>query len=199
MGQMGAGIADAYARAGQITGQAYQNLGSQIGGALTQAAGAYVDYKKQQSQVKAQEKALDAFMPYLPKEMQQTIGEQRAAMANESVADRAAYNNTMMSLAGNAVAQHFQMQKIGAEQGGATGRTILAEAGATERTKMAEAAAAARQTESLGSAMERARMENAIQYLNNPNMLKIQQQGAFTTPQPFGIGTAVGGGIYIPR
>jgi hypothetical protein len=53
--QMGAGIADAYARAGAIEGQGMQALGQGIAQGITAAASAYAGYKQQQSQAKSYE------------------------------------------------------------------------------------------------------------------------------------------------
>jgi len=187
MAQMGQGIADAYARAGATEGQAYQQLGQTIGGALQTAASTYAGYKQQQSQVKAQEKALDTFMPFLTEEMRASISSQREALnsdPNASLADKKAYYDSTMSFAGNAVGQYFQMQKVGAEQGGATGRTIIS-----------ENAANARNTASLENALERERLQSTISFLNSPNAINMQRASSFA-PTPLQIGTQMGGGIY---
>lgn len=185
MAKMGDGIADAYAKAGAIEGQGLQQFGQAIGGALQSAAGAYAGYKQQQSQVKAQEKALDTFMPYLPKETQATLAAQREMIKGESLSDQAAYYNQTMSMAGNLMGQHFQMQKVGAEQGGATGRTIIA-----------ENAASARNAANNETSLENARMHGLLQLYGNQGLINAQKGAAFQ-PQPFGIGTQLGGGVYM--
>jgi len=55
MSLMGQGIADAYARAGEIEGKGYMALGQGISQGITAAASAYAGYKQQQSQAKAYE------------------------------------------------------------------------------------------------------------------------------------------------
>jgi len=55
MSLMGQGIADAYARAGEIEGKGYMALGQGIAQGLTGAASAYAGYKQQQAQAKSYE------------------------------------------------------------------------------------------------------------------------------------------------
>jgi hypothetical protein len=190
MGRMGEGIADAYAKAGAIEGAGYQAFGEAIGSALKTAASSYAGYKQQQSQVKAQEKALDTFMPYLPKEMQATIGAQREALntdPNASLSDKSAYYGQTMSMAGNAMAQHFNMQQIGANQGAATGRTVIS-----------ENAANLRNTETLGAQASNANLNAWLQMFNSTPLTNAQR-GTSTLLQPrrLQLGTQVGGNENI--
>ena len=189
MARMGEGIADAYARAGAIEGAGYQAFGEAIGGALKTAAGAYAGYKQQQSQVKAQEKAMDTFMPFLPKEMQQSIGAQREALNNDpnaSLADKAAYYGQTMTIAGNAMAQGFQMQQINANQGAATGRTAMQEAGATARNQV-----------NADVTSDVARMNLFGTSMNNPAMGALQRSTVLSGDDPVSIQLApTGGGFY---
>lgn len=186
MARMGEGIADAYAKAGAIEGQGIAQMGQSIAAGIQGAASTYAGYKQQKAQVSAQAKALDTFMPYLPQEMQKTLGTQRDQLNNSdtTVAEKMAYYDNTLKMAGNMLGQQFKMQQIGAEQGAATGRTILS-----------ENAASARNTETLSSNMERERLKSSVDLLTNPNLIKVQQAGAFVQPE-FGIGTSAGGGLY---
>jgi hypothetical protein len=100
------------------------------------------------------------------------------------LAEKKEWLHSTMSMAGNAVSQQFKMQQIGAEQGGATGRTIISENAATGRNAA-----------SLDNALERARIDALINTYNNAGNISLQKGSAFTTPT-FGINTQAGGGMY---
>jgi hypothetical protein len=186
MTKMGDGMADAYARVGAIEGAGYAKLGESIGGALQAVGGMYADYKKDKAIVSAQSKALDTFKPYLPKDMATTLTNQWDNMNNSdtSLAEKKEWLHSTMGMAGNAVAQQFKMQQIGAEQGGATGRTIISENAATGRNDAA-----------LQSAMEKTRYDAQINTYNNAGVNTLQRGSAFA-PATLRIGTRVGGGLY---
>lgn len=186
MAKMGDGVADAYARAGAIEGAGYAKLGESIGGALQSVGKMYGDYKADKATVAAQSKALEIFKPYLPEGIAQDLTKQWDGMNNSdtSLAEKKEWLHSTMSMAGNAVSQQFKMQQIGAEQGGATGRTVISESAATGRN-----------TANLDNAMERARLEGLLNSYNNAGNINLQRGSAFTTPT-FGIGTQAGGGIY---
>jgi hypothetical protein len=186
MTKMGDGITDAYARVGAIEGAGYAKLGESIGGALQTIGGLYGDYKKDKAIVSAQAKALETFKPYLPQDMAQSLTNQWDSMNNSdtTLAEKKEWLHSTMGMAGNAVAQQFKMQQIGAEQGGATGRTIISENAATGRNAA-----------SLDNALERTRLEGVINSYNNAGNINLQRGSAFSAPT-FGIGTRAGGGIY---
>jgi hypothetical protein len=198
MGQMGAGLMEAGANIGRTLQQGYANMGQGITQGIMSAAKTFADYKQTQSQVKAQEKALDTFMPYLPKGMQETLSKQREEMNNSdktSLADKKAYYDTTMAMAGNMVGQQFKMQQIGAQEGGATGRTVITQNAETARNTESLTAAEKRNAETLRSAEERARMEGLFNLYGNAPMTNMQRSSAFQ-PSTLGIGTQAGGGIY---
>jgi hypothetical protein len=127
MSQMGQGIADAYANVGRIEGQGMQALGQGIAQGITSAAssiaGAYGDYKKMQSQVKADAAAFNSFKDYLPAEF---VGLQQA-MENDpkaSLLDKQQFYQSAKGYLGAAIGQQYKMEQIGAEQKGLFDRAV---------------------------------------------------------------------------
>lgn len=59
MSMMGQGIADAYARAGEMEGKGYAALGAGIGQGLTKIGGAVGDYLKETKKIEAQNKSFE--------------------------------------------------------------------------------------------------------------------------------------------
>lgn len=188
MARMGEGIADAYAKAGAIEGAGMAKMGEAIGSGITSAAQAYAAYKGEKSKLKAQESAMDTFMPFLPREMQDTISAQRETLnkTDTSVADKRNYYDSMLAIGGNAMGQNYKMQQIGAEQGAATTRTGMSEAGANVRN------AASNETQ-----LENSRLQGLFNSINSPNMINMQKSSF--APAPFGISTQMGGGLYQAR
>lgn len=126
---MGQGIADAYANAGRIEGQGMQALGQGIAQGITSAAssiaGAYGDYKKMQSQVKADSAAFNSFKDYLPAEF---VNKQQALENDPSASlmDKQQFYQSAKGYLGAAIGQKYKMDQIGAEVGG---RMLAAQAG----------------------------------------------------------------------
>lgn len=86
MTMMGAGIADAYARAGEIEGRGMQAMGQGIAQGITSAASSVASYMKEAKQLEAQNKSYENFLNnkvgqsmlgYTPEQSQQLIGEAR--------------------------------------------------------------------------------------------------------------------------
>jgi hypothetical protein len=129
MSMMGQGIADAYARAGEIEGKGMLALGQGIAQGLTSAAssiaGAYGDYKKMQSQVKADSAAFNSFKDYLPAEF---VNKQQALENDPSASllDKQQFYQSAKGYLGAAIGQKYKMDQIGAEVGG---RMLAAQAG----------------------------------------------------------------------
>lgn len=129
MSMMGQGIADAYARAGEIEGKGMLAMGQGIAQGLTSAAssiaGAYGDYKKMQSQVKADAAAFNSFKDYLPAEfvgLQQTMENDPKA----SLLDKQQFYQSAKGYLGAAIGQKYKMEQIGAEQQGLYDRAVAA-------------------------------------------------------------------------
>lgn len=120
MSMMGQGIADAYANVGRIQGQGYAALGQGIAQGITSAvssiAGAVGDYKKMQSQVKADAAAFDSFKNYLPAEFVQ----KQQALENDpsaSLLDKQQFYQSAKGYLGAAIGQQYKMDQINAEAG----------------------------------------------------------------------------------
>lgn len=129
MGQMGAGIAESYGRAGEMMMRGYASAGESIGkgiASIGQAVGqAYGDYKKMQSQVKADSAAFNSFKDYLPAEF---VNKQQA-LENDpraSLLDKQQFYQSAKGYLGAAIGQKYKMDQIGAEAGG---RMLAAQAG----------------------------------------------------------------------
>lgn len=123
MSMMGAGIADAYANAGRIEGQGMQALGQGIAQGLTAMGQAYGDYKKMQSQVKADSAAFNSFKDYLPAEF---VNKQQA-LENDpkaSLLDKQQFYQSAKGYLGAAIGQKNKMDQIEAEQEGLFKRTV---------------------------------------------------------------------------
>ena len=121
MSMMGAGIADAYARAGAIEGAGYKALGEGLAQGITQAAGAYSNYKGMQSQVKSAEGFYKSMKEggYLPENLSKgidaTVGSE--AYKNMGTAEKAEYWGNVKSFTGNAISNQAAMDKMKAEFG----------------------------------------------------------------------------------
>jgi hypothetical protein len=130
MSMMGQGIADAYARAGEIEGKGMLAMGQGIAQGLTSAAssiaGAYGDYKKMQSQIKTSEGFYNTLKEsgYLPPELAKGIDTtvNSEVYKNMGTAEKAQFWNQATNFAGNAIGQYHKLQQIEAEQTGAMDR-----------------------------------------------------------------------------
>jgi hypothetical protein len=130
MSLMGAGIADAYARAGEIEGKGMMAMGQGIAQGLTSAAssiaGAYGDYKKMQSQIKTSEGFYNTMKEggYLPPEMTAGIDNtvNSDVYKNMGTAEKAQFWGDVKGYTGNALGQYYKMQQIEADQAGAMDR-----------------------------------------------------------------------------
>jgi hypothetical protein len=86
MSMMGQGIADAYARAGEIEGKGMMAMGQGIAQGLTNAASSIAGYMKEAKQLESQNKSYENFLNnevgrsmlgYTPEQSQQLIGQAR--------------------------------------------------------------------------------------------------------------------------
>jgi len=129
MSMMGQGIADAYARAGEIEGKGMLAMGQGIAQGITAAAGAISDYKKMQSQIKSSEGFYNTLKEggYLPPELAKGIDAtvNSEAYKNMGTAEKAQFWNQATNFTGNAIGQYHKMQQIEAEQGGALQRAQI--------------------------------------------------------------------------
>jgi hypothetical protein len=132
MSMMGQGIADAYARAGEIEGKGMLAMGQGIAQGLTSAAssiaGAYGDYKKMQSQIKTSEGFYNTMKEggYLPPEMTAGIDNtvNSDVYKNMGTREKAQFWGDVKGYTGSALGQYYKMQQIEAEQKGLFNRTI---------------------------------------------------------------------------
>lgn len=115
MTMMGAGIADAYARAGEIEGRGYQALGQGIAQGITSAASSISGYLKETKQMESQNKS---FENLLKNPAGQKLLGMDEASAEQFLADAKQLNareqNQMFNFAlPNMMQQNFVMQKMG--------------------------------------------------------------------------------------
>jgi len=78
MGQMGAGIAEAYANAGRIHGQGMASMGQSIGQGIQAGVSAYTGYLKEAKQMESENKSYEGFL-------KSKAGQQIFGMSPESV------------------------------------------------------------------------------------------------------------------
>jgi hypothetical protein len=132
MSMMGQGIADAYARAGEIEGKGMLAMGQGIAQGLTSAAssiaGAYGDYKKMQSQIKTSEGFYNTMKEggYLPPEMTAGIDNtvNSDVYKNMGTREKAQFWGDVKGYTGSALGQYYKMQQIEAEQKGLYDRAV---------------------------------------------------------------------------
>lgn len=123
MSMMGQGVADAYARAGEIEGKGMAAMGQGIAQGISAVGEAYGDYKKMQSQVKSDTAAFNSFKDYLPAEFVQ----QQQALENDpkaSLMDKQQFYQSAKGYLGAAIGQKYKMDQIQAEQAGLFDRAI---------------------------------------------------------------------------
>jgi hypothetical protein len=133
MSMMGQGIADAYARAGEIEGKGMLAMGQGIAQGLTSAAssiaGAYGDYKKMQSQIKTSEGFYNTMKEggYLPPEMTAGIDNtvNSDVYKNMGTREKAQFWGDVKGYTGSALGQYYKMQQLEAEQAGAMNRAMV--------------------------------------------------------------------------
>lgn len=129
MSMMGQGIADAYARAGEIEGKGMLAMGQGIAQGITAAAGAISDYKKMQSQIKSSEGFYNTLKEggYLPPELAKGIDAtvNSEVYKNMGTAEKAQFWNQATNFTGNAIGQFYRMQQIEAERAGALDRAKI--------------------------------------------------------------------------
>ena len=141
MSQMGAGILEAGARIGQTIQSGYESMGKSIGQGIQSAgssiAGAYGDYKKMESGVKASEKAYETFRGFLEPDVQKSIDDQIAGMKQDtslSLQDKALFWDQAKGMMGGAINQKFALDKQQRELNAAMARQQAGEAAARDRT-----------------------------------------------------------------
>jgi hypothetical protein len=129
MSQMGQGILEAGARIGQTIQSGYESMGkglaSGISSAASSIAGAYGDYKKMESGIKASEKAFDTFRSFLSPEVQQSIDARIEEMNKDtslSLQDKAAFWDQAKAVMGGAINQKFAIDKQQQELNAAAAR-----------------------------------------------------------------------------
>jgi hypothetical protein len=130
MAQMGQGILEAGARIGQTIQSGYESMGkglaSGISSAASSIAGAYGDYKKMESGIKASEKAFDTFRSFLSPEVQKSIDDRITEMNKDtslSLQDKAAFWDQAKAVMGGAINQKFAIDKQQQELNAAAART----------------------------------------------------------------------------
>jgi hypothetical protein len=124
MSMMGQGIADAYARAGEIEGKGMLAMGQGIAQGLTSAASSIAGYMKEAKQLEAQNKSYENFLNnkvgqsmlgYTPEQSQQLIGEARKLSMDGGI--RA--GNDFLNLAvGGRLQQQNKLQLVKEEAAG---------------------------------------------------------------------------------
>ena len=132
MSMMGQGIADAYARAGEIEGKGMMAMGQGIAQGITSAASSVASYMKEAKQLESQNKSYENFLNnkvgqsmlgYTPEQSQQLIGEARKLSMDGGI--RA--GNDFLNLAvGGRLQQQNKLKQIEAET---VGRVCAAQAG----------------------------------------------------------------------
>ena len=124
MSMMGQGIADAYARAGEIEGKGMMAMGQGIAQGLTSAASSVASYMKEAKQLESQNKSYENFLNnkvgqsmlgYTPEQSQQLIGEARKLSMDGGI--RA--GNDFLNLAvGGRLQQQNKLQLVKEEAAG---------------------------------------------------------------------------------
>jgi hypothetical protein len=111
---MGQGILEAGARIGQTLQGGYESMGKGLAGGISAVAGAYGDYKKMESGIKASEKAFDTFRSFLSPEVQKSIDDRITEMNKDtslSLQDKAAFWDQAKAVMGGAINQKFAIDK----------------------------------------------------------------------------------------
>jgi hypothetical protein len=114
MSQMGQGLLEVGANIGRTLQRGYESMGQGIAGGISAVAGAYGDYKKMQSSVKASEKAYDTFRSFLDPEVQRSIDTRIEEMNKDtgvSLQDKAAFWDQAKTVMGGAINQKFAIDK----------------------------------------------------------------------------------------
>jgi hypothetical protein len=125
MSQMGQGILEAGARIGQTLQSGYESMGKGLASGISAVAGAYGDYKKMESGIKASEKAFDTFRSFLSPEVQQSIDARIEEMKKDttlSLQDKAAFWDQAKAVMGGAINQKFAIDKQQQELNAAAAR-----------------------------------------------------------------------------
>jgi hypothetical protein len=132
MSQMGQGLLEVGANIGRTLQSGYESMGRGIAGGISAVAGAYGDYKKMQSGVKASEKAYDTFRSFLDPEVQRSIDTRIEEMNKDtgvSLRDKAAFWDQAKAVMGGAINQKFAIDK---QQQELNARKAMAEYGETQ-------------------------------------------------------------------
>jgi hypothetical protein len=136
MSQMGQGIADAYARAGEIEGKGYMALGQGIAQGITSAASAVAGYMKEAKQLESQNKSYENLLKnslvqnMLFQDKQGPEGVITAKdQASQFIAQTADMKPSEKNMVYNmivppAIGQYYKMQQIEAEQKGMFNRAM---------------------------------------------------------------------------
>ena len=136
MAQMGQGILEAGARIGQTIQSGYESMGKGLAGGINAVAGAYGDYKKMESGVKASEKAYETFRGFLEPDVQKSIDDQIAGMKQDtslSLQDKAAFWDQAKGMMGGAINQKFALDKQQRELNAAMARGVASDVAARDR------------------------------------------------------------------
>lgn len=130
MSMMGQGIADAYARAGEIEGKGMMAMGQGIAQGITSAASSVASYMKEAKQLEAQNKSYENFLGnkvgqtilgYTPEQSQQLIGEARKLTLDGGIR---AGNDYLNLVVGGRLQQQNKLQLVKEEQKGLYDRAV---------------------------------------------------------------------------
>lgn len=122
---MGQGMAEVGSRIADIYQKGQQAMAQGIQSGIGAVADAYKDYKQTQTDIKAKSAALDTMLPYLDKDVQKSISEQKGmVMNNASMSDKEkqAYLHDTFGLAGSMINNQFKIQQINTQEKGAMDR-----------------------------------------------------------------------------
>lgn len=111
--------------AAEMQARGMGELGKGLAGGINAVAGAYSDYKKMQSNVKASEKAYDTFRSFLDPEVQRSIDTRIEEMNKDtgvSLQDKAAFWDQAKAVMGGAINQKFAIDKQQQELNAAAAR-----------------------------------------------------------------------------
>ena len=142
MSMMGAGIAEAYGKAGEIEGRGYAALGQAIGQGITSIAGYLKEAKDRDAKIKSYEGLLgnDVGRSMLGLNKQQA----ESFLASTKDMKPSERLNLLSTVIPARLSQTMEMQKVGMQESGATGREVLQQQGAKERAVIAALASTAK-------------------------------------------------------
>jgi len=189
MAQMGAGWPQVGASIANSTLAGYEGMAKGIGAGIASVADAYAKHKEMQQTNKAYENLVKN--PVAQKALGLNADTAQQFLMQADNLGTKEKHNLFSTFIPMAMQQGSFQQKSNLEKDMAENR-IAAE---NWRTIEAERGANERNTASIAGQAERERMHGFFSSYNNPDMIKIQKNSAFSDT-PFTIGTQMGGGIY---